>query len=207
MSLILDGHLRIREYTFHFDTGYTYYTLTMLPHLPLETSHIVARHPLSQPASFDPLVPLDYWSWILSIIVFSFMALLIFLSHISLRPTPGSLLSSLYYCTDFWKDLNWFKTSSLLLCLWAISFFLINNAYQIDFRTGLINQNLENPVNNWDDVNMFNVHIFTFEFAKLKPVSLRGFITLENLLEFDRFHYRYDYRSLIKRLVKILFII
>lgn len=92
LSLIVDGNLIWRDYTFTFNSGHYFYTITTLPQLALDTQHIVSRHPLSRPASFNPLLPLDSWSWILSCISFSLMGLLILISHMSLRPTQGSLL-------------------------------------------------------------------------------------------------------------------
>ena len=189
--LILGGNMVFRPYMNQFDSDNTQHTITNLPHLPLEKEYIVSRYPLSQAASFNPLLPLDFWSWLFSIFAFSAMAILIIFSHITLRPTQGSIINSLYYCTDYWRDFTWFKSNSVLLSLWAISFFLINNAYQIDFRTGLISQTLEDEVNSWNDVDMFNIHIHTFYSFKDSPVNRIGFFIHKNLIESDRFYYRY----------------
>ena len=196
-NLVLGGKLFFRQYMNQFDSDDRHYSVANLPQLSSQRQYIVSRYPLSQPASFDPLLPLDFWSWLLSIAAFFAMAILIIFSHISLRTTQASILDSLYYCTDFWRDIAWFKTNSFLLSLWAISFLLINNMYQINFRSGLICQNMESAVNSWDDVDMFNIHIHTFSFSIEAPVNKIGFFLHKNLMEFDRYYYRFITKTII----------
>ena len=198
--LMMGTNMVVRKSLQMIHTKYIIFTNTKLPQLPVETHHIVARHPLAYPASFNPIMPLDIWSWILSFASFVSMTLLLIGSHLMLRPSQYSL----YYATDYWKDVNWFKTSSLLLTLWAVSFFLINSAYQIDFRMGLISQTLEKPINSLDDVDMFNIHLYTFSIPDLAPVSKRNFFIQKNMFEYDRHFFRYCKSGCIKHNVFLL---
>lgn len=191
--LILGANMLGREYIHKISTKDTPFTLTKLPQLSHETHHIVTRHALAYPASFDPLLPLDFWSWILSIFSFLGMSILLIISHQILRP----IKIYFYFFTDFWRDVNWFKTSSMLLFLWGFSFFLINNAYQIDFRTGLISQRMEESINSWNDVDTFKVHIYTFSVEKLSPLSKTNYFVNKNILEYDRHSYRFFIRILL----------
>ena len=186
-QLIVGANVNTWPYLYRLHTTYIFNTFTKLPQMSFEKQHILARHPLSQPASFDPLVPMDFWSWFFSLACFFIMTLLFITTQKVLSPTKLSL----YYATDFWKEDYWCKTSSMLLFLWAISFFMINNAYQIDFRMGLISQTLETPINTWDDINMFNVHIYTFSLPMLVPTARQNFFIHKNLLEHDRHYLRY----------------
>lgn len=79
----------------------------------------------------------------------------------------------------------------MLLFLWGISFFLINNAYQIDFRQSLISQTLEFSINSWNDIDLFNAHLYTFHLKELSPLSKTGFFVHKNLFEYDRYYFRY----------------
>ena len=156
------------------------FAFTKLPQLPFEGHYIVTRHPLAFVASFDPLLPLDLYSWVLSFCSFVSIALLLIFSHYTLRSTKMSL----YHFSECWRNLNWFKTSSCLLSLWAITFFLVNNAYQTDFRTGLISQDLEKPINSWNDIDIFDINVYSFFVMELSPVSIRdNIIAHQNLLE------------------------
>ena len=67
-QLIYGASLFTRPVLHKIHTEYAFYTITALPESPVETQHMVARHPLAHPASFDPFLPLDFWSWILTII-------------------------------------------------------------------------------------------------------------------------------------------
>ena len=184
--LILGANLYGRQYIHKIERTRLYYTLTRLPELPFKTLHIVARHPLAQPATFNPLAPLDLWSWILNAECFLVLGFLLVLS----RRILSEAKISLYYATDFWKDNSWSKTNSIFLLVWAISFFLINNAYQIDFRTGLISQKLENSINTWNDIDMFNIHLYTFFSNQLTPALVENSIIFKSLLHFDWHNYR-----------------
>ena len=176
--LIYGGNEFVNKHMHLIHAGPVYFGFTKLPHLSLEGQHIVARHPLTYPSSFNPLFPLDFWTWFCTVCSFLSLGLLLIVSHFFLRPTKISL----YYFSEIWRDLNWFKTSSLLLFLWAATFFWINSAYQIDFRTGLIGQRLENPVDSWNDVDIFNMNLFTFSINKLSPISIKNNLIHKNLL-------------------------
>lgn len=189
--LVYGGNLYPRGYLQLIDAGYTHYQITPLPKLQLENYYILARHPLAFAASFDPLLPLDLWSWILSLANFSGLTLVILISHMALRPTQFSVMNNLYHATDYWKDVPWFKTASLLLFLWAFTFYMFSIFYQIDFRTGLISQTLERPVESWNDIDLFNVNFITLSFPKLSVGTNYGFYPHKNLLEYDRYRYRY----------------
>ena len=189
--LIYGGDLLTRPYLHQIEQDSKYYMLTALPRLPFEKQHIVTRHPLAHAASFDPLLPLDILSWILSAGSFLVLITLIIISHLILRPTQSFAMNKLYYASYFWKNLTWFKTSSLLLFLWGTTFFMVNNAYQIDFRMSLISQTLEKPVDSWNDVDLFDISIHTFTLPELSPVSKKSFFSHKNLLEYDRYYYRY----------------
>ena len=151
----------------------------------------MARHPLAYPAPFDPWLPLDIWSWILTATGFAILTALILTSHMMLRRMQSTVMNRIYYATDYWKEAAWFKTSSLLLFLWGFTFNMFSNFYQIDFRTGLISQTLESPVESWSHIDLFTSHFYMFSMEKLSLVTKVSFLSHKNLLEQDRYFYRY----------------